>query len=1119
METRLSDVIISHSFFFCFIYFHSLRRGGGRNSFIMATLRVKIFAARDLPIMDSQSHLTDAYCQIRHCDQNRKTGIVKRTLHPTWNVALSFDIADYAELQEEPLEVKVWDHDTWTADDLIGTFFIDLNVLLLTEQPSMGTWFPIFDSMRGLRGEICLAIQIKFMHGGKQANPFIPRIPECKDGYVEHEDNKDGTDITGIAAQAESVMIFAVSRLDPSIYRIEKVVGMVEELALKHDPEHARLQSLRSSRITNDQRMMQFFRISGHVRRMLAKKAIEHGSNCILGYREQYDLEPTGGNIIIRGYGSCCQISKIVHEDIREGSEQAAQVEGDVEEKDFILPDMRRRRHMRNLHQLMKEPTKLLTINSLPCNVIKRIGGIVSARSIKLITQLRTKAVVQERDSWWQEIREEVKVNAAAFNCNAVIGYNESAIFHEDVCVLSATGTAVVADWGAFQWSTQRQLKKQYAKCQSRRHSDACHIAHAPATSKLTMSTHEDEMVKCLQCKQKPVPAFLLANVEVPPELPTEDSPVLVEASFVKKKEKNSGEPLAIEISKLLPHLEYHIHKQLVYKVQGLGKNAAFGMRVDINIGTFYAIATATATAVRIPCLPVVYPESVDNIAENIPKSSILNLNYFATASRSFTGRGESIDQQQGGDGVKTGSPVHNVTSSPSDSGSDTSSTSSTGSSKSGSSGSSSTSNPKAVFIDGDKQVVSHVRPYVVDIEPEDRRRPSPLLTNNNNCLVVNVECLQAIPLNVRPSHSITIQRRFEFSRSFRLSDLFNHMHGVLLSKISNLGPCVLACYKSEVSFASDNDINIRVMGYVLTPSYSQLWFKNSLQSILKKLNWQDSNRRQLHEDLACGKVNLIRFQVSSLRAIEHERSTLNAIEIIWEDGTQQITKIDCKIEQSIYIRLHKPVVVTGYRIQTNDDEPGRDPMSWTLSGTMCSASRKRGKWVLLSGLVKDLPAERVMWVDCPINQIDSDAEIPNMKKGLRRRRTRRLYAKRVSATVEDLPRSQTMHSSPKSGPSQSSVSPRSRAIFSGLMKRAPTEGGEEDVDSHIVRCETESNLRSSSFHIDPQAAHSFDLKKKRSVRYSKPEKWQIPYLQVCALLSGDKTLSEIKLNPENNIY
>ena len=40
---------------------------------------------------------------------------------------------------------------------------------------------------------------------------------------------------------------------------------MVEELEAKADPEHQTLQNFRTSRNTNDARMLQFFRLSGCV--------------------------------------------------------------------------------------------------------------------------------------------------------------------------------------------------------------------------------------------------------------------------------------------------------------------------------------------------------------------------------------------------------------------------------------------------------------------------------------------------------------------------------------------------------------------------------------------------------------------------------------------------------------------------------------------------------------------------------------------------------------------------------------------------------------------------------------------------------------------------------------
>lgn len=38
----------------------------------------------------------------------------------------------------------------------------------------------------------------------------------------------------------------------------------------------------------------------------------------------------------------------------------------------------------------------------------------------------KTPQTQESRDTWWQEVREEVKSHAKTLNCNAVIGYTES---------------------------------------------------------------------------------------------------------------------------------------------------------------------------------------------------------------------------------------------------------------------------------------------------------------------------------------------------------------------------------------------------------------------------------------------------------------------------------------------------------------------------------------------------------------------------------------------------------------------------------------------------------------------------------------------------------------------
>ena len=67
----------------------------------------------------------------------------------------------------------------------------------------------------------------------------------------------------------------------------------------------------------------------------------------------------------------------------------------------------------------------------------------MSARSVKYLGNIASKMSDQEtRDSWWNELREEIKAHAKILGCSHVIGYLEASTIHDDVAILSITGTA-----------------------------------------------------------------------------------------------------------------------------------------------------------------------------------------------------------------------------------------------------------------------------------------------------------------------------------------------------------------------------------------------------------------------------------------------------------------------------------------------------------------------------------------------------------------------------------------------------------------------------------------------------------------------------------------------------
>ena len=97
------------------------------------------------------------------------------------------------------------------------------------------------------------------------------------------------------------------------------------------------------------------------------------------------------------------------------------------------------------MHRLSKiADVQLFSVMRLPPWVKLHIGGYVAVRSVKFLGRLHTRGFDMEtRDRWWAELREELRAHAASLSCTQVMGYRETAVICNDVCLLSVYGTAV----------------------------------------------------------------------------------------------------------------------------------------------------------------------------------------------------------------------------------------------------------------------------------------------------------------------------------------------------------------------------------------------------------------------------------------------------------------------------------------------------------------------------------------------------------------------------------------------------------------------------------------------------------------------------------------------------
>ena len=654
-------------------------------------LKVRIVAARDLPVMDKASELTDAYVEVKFADHDtERTQVCRRTLNPIWNEDFRFEVSDEGELQDEPLQVRVMDYDALSANDAIGTVYVDLNALLAWEadavddsatssEGQINGWFPIYDSLRGLRGDLHIQVKLQFFG---DVNPF--------------KDSSAG------------VQIFSSPAL-PAGYRLDAVLGFVDVLVNEDDPEYHWRDTFRAPRVSNEARQKVLYGLSGELRRQIGRQVLELGGNAIVGFKQCFDMETEECVITGRAIGTCVKLSVIEEPSSRDDDEELSEhdnllASSPKQEVQAIFPtdtvepspadtamavasltspdaSMRHsgkrvmsdplvrphvdvtsvqsspepfspeidavsttgRRSLLQRNALLPKSYRdradimLITLDQLPKGCITNIGGIVSARSVKLYQTDEE----EERDAWWDELREELRSHAKALGCVAVLGYTETATIHDELCVLSAVGTAANIDLRFLEFAygeteivdvtkmsvitsladtpkqasvmderplsaskesnsveinsvmRTRMLNKQNLACQ------ACHIPYHRKTIPFQMS-----FAKCALCKKKYVPEVLFSNIQPPSELETIADSTYIEAHICRSKKNKEGETNATIVSDALPFIEYDIHRQLMYKMRIQGLNAIFGLKFRLAIGDSLIIAVASGTAMYLAALP-----------------------------------------------------------------------------------------------------------------------------------------------------------------------------------------------------------------------------------------------------------------------------------------------------------------------------------------------------------------------------------------------------------------------------------------------------------------------------------------------------------------------------------
>ncbi|NXR95886.1 C2CD5 protein, partial [Hypocryptadius cinnamomeus] len=171
--------------------------------------------------------------------------------------------------------------------------------------------------------------------------------------------------------------------------------------------------------------------------------------------------------------------------------------------------------------------------------------------------------------------------------------------YSEEVCILSASGTAAVLNPRFLQDGTMEGCLEQRIEEASPPGCGFCHIPYDELN--MPFPAH---LTYCYNCRKQKVPDVLFTTIDLPVEAIVVGKGCLIQARLCRLKKKAQAEANATSISNLLPFMEYEVHTQLMNKLKLRGMNALFGLRIQITVGENMLMGLASATGVYLAALP-----------------------------------------------------------------------------------------------------------------------------------------------------------------------------------------------------------------------------------------------------------------------------------------------------------------------------------------------------------------------------------------------------------------------------------------------------------------------------------------------------------------------------------
>lgn len=162
----------------------------------------------------------------------------------------------------------------------------------------------------------------------------------------------------------------------------------------------------------------------------------------------------------------------------------------------------------------------------------------------------------ETRDAWWTELRKEIRSHKKTLGCNAVLGYTETAYINDEICILSACGTAALLKTSEAEVDAMFNYYQGGNYC-DRRDYDCnqartfCHLCHIPyLESHVPFPTN---LMSCAICHKAKVPDVLFMTIEPCDTIPVTGYGTIIQARVCRSKRECKGEACAKEISDVRP--------------------------------------------------------------------------------------------------------------------------------------------------------------------------------------------------------------------------------------------------------------------------------------------------------------------------------------------------------------------------------------------------------------------------------------------------------------------------------------------------------------------------------------------------------------------------------------